>query len=145
EIAMRLPLRPARRVAHGASEIAEVGHLDQGQAGMLLMIRAEPAIVRAAPPHRSIETVGHLGSFEKHLAAAPVVIDVVGDEHALVAMDGTAFQEVDPVVLEDNFSFELSVAGGADGESDVVEEIRPDAVSHDRSRAYQHSAAAQAH
>jgi hypothetical protein len=36
----------------------------------------------------------------------------------------TAFEEVDVVVLEDGFGFDLAVAGGADGEGDIVEEVR---------------------
>ncbi len=37
------------------------------------MIGAEPAVVRAAPPHRRVEDTRHLRRLDEDLAAAPVV------------------------------------------------------------------------
>jgi len=36
---------------------------------------------------------------------------------------GAAFEEVDVAVLENGFGFDFAVAGGADGEGYVVEEV----------------------
>jgi hypothetical protein len=67
--------------------------------------------------------VGHLGWFEEDLAAEAVVGDVVGHEDAFEAVLGAAFEEVDFFVFEDDLGVDAAVAGGADGDGGVVEEV----------------------
>src|SRR5271163_5125641 len=111
-------------VADGAAEVAVVADLDQGEAGMLFVVGAEAAVVGASPFDGSVVDLGHLWGLDEDFAAAAVIADVVGDEDTLGAVLGAAFQEVDVVVLENGFGFDFAVAGGADGEGYVVEEVR---------------------
>jgi hypothetical protein len=118
-----LAFRTAGGVANGAAEVAIVADLDEGEAGMLFVVGAEATIVGASPLYWSVVDLGHLGGLDEDFAAAAVVVDVVGDEDTLGAVLGAAFEEVDFVVLEDGFGFYFAIAGGADGESYVVEEV----------------------
>jgi len=116
-------LGAAGGVADGAAEVAVVADLDEGKAGVLFVVSAEAAVVGASPLDGSVVDLGHLWGLDEDFAAAAVVVDVVGNEDALGAMLGAAFQEVDVAILENGFGFDFAVAGGADGEDDVVEEV----------------------
>jgi len=118
-----LALGAAGGVADGAAEVAVVADLDEGEAGVLFVVGAEAAVVGASPFDGSVVDLGHLGRLDEDFAAAAVVVDVVGDEDTLGAVLGAAFEEIDLIVLENGFGFDFAVAGGADGDSDVVEEV----------------------
>jgi hypothetical protein len=89
----------------------------------LFVVGAEAAVVGASPFDGSVVDLGHLGRLDEDFAAAAVVVDVIGDEDALGAVLGAAFEKVDVAVLENGFGFDFAVAGGADGDSYVVEEV----------------------
>ena len=118
-----LALGAAGGVADGAAQVAVVADLDEGEAGVLLVVGAEAAVVGASPFDGSVVDLRHLGRLDEDFAAAAVVVDVVGDQDALGAVLGAALEQVDVAVLEDDLGVDLAVAGGADGEGDVVEEV----------------------
>ena len=91
-------------VADRAAQVAGVGDLDQRQARVLLVVGAQAAVVRAAPLHRRVVAQRHLRRLDEHLAAAAVVVDVVGDQHALGAVLRAALEHVDAAVLEDDLA-----------------------------------------
>ena len=97
--------------------------LEEGEAGVLLVVGAEAAVVGAAVFDGGVVAVGHLGWLDEDFAAAAVVVDVVGDEDALEAVLGAALEHVDVVVLEDELGVDAAVAGGAEGDGGVVEEV----------------------
>jgi len=119
-----LALGAAGGIADGTAEIAVVADLDEGEAGVLLVVGAEAAIIGASPFDGSVVDLGHLGRLDEDFAAAAIVINIIGDEDALGAVLRAAFEEIDVIVLKNGFGFDLAVAGGADGESDIVEEVR---------------------
>src|ERR1700687_3521680 len=79
--------------------------------------------MRTAPLDRSVVTLWHLRRLEKDLAAAPVIIYVVREEHALRPMRSAPFQQVDLAIFENDFAFYLFVALRADRECNIVVEI----------------------
>src|SRR5216684_9379055 len=97
---------------------------------MLLVIGAQAAVVRAAPLYGSVVDHGHFGALDKDFAAAAVVIDIVGDEHALCAVFRAALQQEHLAVLENNFAFQFAEARGTDGDGHVVEGVGPNALGH---------------
>src|SRR5687767_9997085 len=127
---MLLAGRAAFGIANRAFEIAVVGDFYQRKARVLLMICAEPAIVRAAPSHRCVELQRHLRGFDENFPAPPVIIHVVGEEHSLMAVYGAAFQHVHAAVLENYFSLDLLATRRADRDRHVVEQVRTDAFTH---------------
>jgi hypothetical protein len=118
-----LALGAAGGVADGAAEVAVVTDLDEGEAGMLFVVGAEAAVVGASPFDWGVVDERHLWRLEEDFAAAAVVVNVIGDEDFLGAVLGAAFEEEDFVVLKNGFGFYFAVAGGADGDGNVVEEI----------------------
>src|SRR4051794_14897401 len=94
------------------------------------MVGAQPAIVGAAPFHRRIKMIRHLRRFEKDLATPPVIIDIVGDQHALGAVQRAVLQHQHYAVLKYDLSLHLAKTCGADRERDVIEEVGADAISH---------------
>ena len=111
------------RVADGAGEVAGVADLEEGEAGVLLVVGAEAAVVGAAVFDGGVVAVGHLGRLDEDFAAAAVVVDVVGDQDALEAVLRAALEHVDVVVFEDDLGVDAAIAGGADGDGGVVEEV----------------------
>lgn len=79
---------------------------------MLLVIRAEPAVVRAAVLDRRVEPQRHLRRLER-LAAELVVLGVGADEHLLKPMLRAPFVQEHLAVLQDDFCFDFAQAGGA--------------------------------
>jgi hypothetical protein len=63
-----------------------VGDLQQREAGMLLVVGAKSAVIRAAVFHRRVIGKRHFRRFEKNLPAAFVIINVIRDQHLLPAM-----------------------------------------------------------
>ena len=71
----RQMLRPRRRglgKAHRAGEVAMVVDLDERQAGMLFMIRTEPAIIRAAVFGVALQRERPVTGLDVLLAAQPI-------------------------------------------------------------------------
>ena len=97
---------------------------------MLLVVRAKPTIIGAAPLDGCVVDHGLFGRFDKHFARAAIVVDVVGNEHARVAMLRTAFQHPHFAIFEDNLRVDTAVASGADGDSHVIEEVGAKFLSH---------------
>ena len=124
---VRLAVGAARRVADRAAQVAGVADLDEREARMLLVIGAEPAVVRTAPLHRRVVVRRHLRRLDEHFAAAPVVVDVIGDEHALVSVLRAPLEHEHAVVLKHDLGVHATEARRADRHRDVVEEIRADA------------------
>jgi hypothetical protein len=118
-----LTLRAAGRVANGAAEVAVVANLDQSEAGVLLVVGAEAAVVGASPLDGGVVDLRHLRRLDEDFATAAVVVDVVGDEDFFGTVLRATLEEVNVAILKDGFGFDLAVAGGADGDGDVVEEI----------------------
>src|SRR5437764_11830151 len=98
---MMLALRSAARVADRATQVARIGHLDERHAAVLLVIGTEPAVVGTRPADRRVAAQRHLRRLEIHLPALTVVVDVVGDEYALVAVRRTMFEKEDRAVFEE--------------------------------------------
>src|SRR5882724_5463625 len=90
---------------------------------MLLMVCAETTVIGTSPLYGGVVDEWHFGRLDENLAAAAVVVDVVGDQDALVSVLGAAFEQEHLIVLKDCLPFDFSIAGRADGEGDVVEEI----------------------
>src|SRR5262249_44903066 len=130
EAAELLALRPALCVADRAFQIAVVADFYERQTRMLLMVRAQPAIVRAAPLDRRVVTIRHLRRFDEHFARAAVIIDVVGDEDAFCAVLRAAFEQKDISVLENDLALDLAVTGRADGDRNIVVKIWARTISH---------------
>src|ERR1017187_8397899 len=60
QVAVEFPFRAAGGVADGAAQIAEIVDLDEGEAGVLLVVGTQAAIVGTAPLYGRVEVVGHL-------------------------------------------------------------------------------------
>ena len=129
--AMRLPMRARLRVADGAGQVARVGDFHQRKATVLLMVRAESAIVGTAVLDRRVELQRQLARLQRQ-ARALVVIDVGGDEHLFETVARAPLVQVDALVLENDFRLHLAQARGADAVGQFVVKIR--AVSHGCSR-----------
>src|SRR6478672_11378172 len=130
QAAERLPVWSARGVADRALQIAKITDFHQRQTGMLLVIGAQPAVVGTSPFHGCVVADRHLRRFDEHFAAATVVIHVVGDEDSLAAVFRAVLQQEHLAVFEHNLAFELAIASRADGQRDVVKQIRSSACSH---------------
>ena len=96
---------------------------EEREAGVLLVVGAEAAVVGAAVFDGRVVVVGHLRRLDEDFAAAAVVVDVVGHEDALEAVLGAALEHEDVVVFEDDLGVDAAEAGGADGDGGVVEEV----------------------
>src|SRR5260370_13469977 len=97
---------------------------------MLLVVGGKAAVVRAAPLYGSVVDHGHLGALDENFAAAAIVIDIVGDQHAFRAVFGAALQQEDFAVLENDFAFQFVEARGTNGDGHVVERVGPNALGH---------------
>jgi hypothetical protein len=75
------------------------------------MIRAEAAIIRAAPLHGRVKDVGHFRRLDKNLATAAVIINIICQQNFFTAVPGTPFQHEDLTILKDDFSFHLLQTG----------------------------------
>src|SRR3954465_14304024 len=95
-----LTLGTACGIANWAAQIAVITNFDQGEAGMLLMIGAQAAIVRTAPFNRRVVNLRHLRRLYINFTAAPVVFHIVSDQNSLVTMLRATLQHEDLAVLE---------------------------------------------
>src|SRR5258708_27781765 len=97
---------------------------------MLLVVGAQTAVIGAAPLYRGVVYQRHFRLLDEHLAASPVIINVIGDQHALSAMLRTALEEENLVVLENDLTFQLAKTLRTDGQRHIVKKIRPHAFGH---------------
>ncbi len=130
EVAEARPVRAAFGVADRAAQVAVVGDLDQGEAGVLHVLGAQAAVVGAAEVLRRVEALRQLRRLDVDLAALPVIRRVVGQQHALAAVLGAPFLQVDAFVLDQDLRLHPPQAGGADRHRAVVEQVRPYLGSH---------------
>src|SRR5256885_16675693 len=100
QIAELLALRAARGVTNGTAQIAVVANLDQRQAGMLLMIAAKAAVIRASPFDGGVIDERHLGRLDEDFTAAAVIIHIVGDENSLVPVSRAALEHENLAILK---------------------------------------------
>ena len=117
-------------ITDGATQIAGVGDFDERDAGMLLVVGAEPAIVGTTPFYGRVVDNRHFGTLDENFAAAAVIVDIIGEKDALGTVIGAALEHEDLVVLENDFAFELAETGGADGERDIVKHVGANPLGH---------------
>lgn len=89
------------------------------------MIRAESTIVGASIFDRSVPMQWHLRWLDEDLAAATIVVHVVRDQHTLKSVLRTPFQHEHAIILENNLGVDAAEARSTEGNSFVLEEIRP--------------------
>src|SRR5260221_2270448 len=130
ERAMFGAFRAAARVAHWATKIARVGDLHERKAGMLLVIGAQAAVVGAAPLYRCVVYQWHFRLFDEHLAAPPVIVNVIGYQYTLSSILGTALEEENLVVLENDLAFQFTKALRTDRQRHIVKSILQHAFGH---------------
>src|SRR5947209_2796274 len=94
------------------------------------MVSAQSAIVRASPLDRGVVSQRHFRRLDEYLAAAPVVIHIVGDQNTFPPMLHAVLEHEYLVVLKNDLGFALHEAARADGDGNVVEKIRTHALSH---------------
>jgi hypothetical protein len=94
------------------------------------MIGAQTAVIGTAPLDGCVVVRRHFRRLDEYFAAAPIVVDVIGHEHPLGAVLRAFLEQVDALILKNDLAFHFAIAGGADRQRDVVEEIRADTSSH---------------
>src|SRR6185312_15145812 len=97
---------------------------------MLLVIRAQSAIVWAAILHRSVVHHRLLRAFDENFPRAPVVIYIIGNQDPLVPMPRAALEHPHLVVLEDDLRVHATIACGTDRDRNIIEEVRADFFGH---------------
>src|SRR5699024_487007 len=97
------------------------------------VLRAQAAIVGAAPALFGIETFGQLRWLDENLAALTVVLGIIGQQHTLAAMPWAPFFQIDARILDQDFRLDATQALRAHGHGAVVEKIRPYLGTHDDS------------
>jgi hypothetical protein len=96
------------------------------------MIGTQAAVVGTAILYGGVPMQRHLWWLEEDLAAAATVIHIVGHEHTLKAVLRTPLQHEDGIVLENDFGVYAAKARSTEGDSGVVEEVRPGGRGHRR-------------
>ena len=119
------------RVARRAGEVAAVGDFQDGEARVLLVVRAQAAVVRAAPRHRRREPARHLARLHV-VADAAVVLGVARDEHFLLlaAAMPAPLEHVHRAVLQDDLGLHAAQAPRAQAQREIVVGVRALAVRH---------------
>ena len=120
----------AARIADRTGEIAGVADLDERKAAVLLMIGTEAAVIGTAVLDWCVINHRLLRSLDEDFAGAAVIVNVIGHKNALMAMLRAALQHPDLAVFEDDLGIDAAIAGGADGDGDVVEEIGSELIGH---------------
>ena len=75
------PLGTTGGITNRATEIAGIRNFDKREAGVLLVVGAKSAIVRAAPFDGGIVKEGHFRAFDEHFPATAVIVDIVGNQN----------------------------------------------------------------
>ncbi|GJM34640.1 MAG: hypothetical protein DHS20C18_36410 [Saprospiraceae bacterium] len=109
-------------VAGRAAQVAAVGNLDQGEAGMLLVIGTEAAIIRTAIVDFGIESSWIFGSFVV-VADVFVIFHISSYQYALAAVLRAAFEHVDFIVFKNDFGFDTAQTFWAETEGEVVIDV----------------------
>jgi hypothetical protein len=130
QVAKVLTLGTTGCITNWAAQVAVVTNFDQREAGMLFVIGAQTAIVRAAPLYRRVVNQGHLRRFYEDFTAAPVIINIISNQDTFVPVLGAAFQHEDLSILKHSFAFDLLKARGADGYDYIIEKIRTCFLRH---------------
>src|SRR5580700_76119 len=119
------PARPGLGEAHRTLEIALRSDLDEGDACVLLMFRAEAAVVGTALIRLGSEDARQAGGLAKFMAV--VVSDVRADEVVHAPVLRTLLAEVDPLAADDDLGIDKAAAGRAKApggpEKDVVAQV----------------------
>src|SRR5579884_380016 len=97
---------------------------------MLLMIRTQATIVRTTPANPGVVDVRLFRRLKKDLSTPSVVIDIIGDQHALCSMLGTALEHQHFIVLKDDLAFDFAEALRAERDNNVIEKIWTAAAAH---------------
>ena len=108
--------------ANGAIEVAGGVDLDEGEADVLLVLRAEAAVEGAAVFDLGAEVQGD-GAGLVESDAADVHLGVGADDALEPAVLWAAFSHVDLVVADDYLGIDDGFAFGADGPGEFVEDI----------------------
>ena len=122
QAAVRVPLGRGVGEAHRAGEVAGLVDLDDGQAGMLLVVGAEAAIPRAAALGAGVRLQRPVARLQVFEGAPPVdrVVRHQGLHHAVL---GTALGIIDAALLLDDLGRHQAEAGLAQGGGLAEEEI----------------------
>ena len=107
--------------AHGAVEVAGGVHLDEAEANVLFVLRAEAAIQRATIFYLSAEIQGN-GAGLVEADAADVHFGVRTDDALKPAVGGATLAHVDLVVANNDLGVDDGFALGADGAGQFVED-----------------------
>jgi hypothetical protein len=118
------------RVADGTGKIAGVADFEEREAGMLLVVGTEAAVVGTSEFNGRVVPVRHLGRLDKDFATAPVVVHIIRYEDALEAVGRTTLEHEDVIFFEDDLGVDAAVTGGTDGNGGVVVEVRANAGGH---------------
>src|SRR5712671_5609951 len=94
------------------------------------MVGTQPAIVWTSPLHRRVVLQRHLRRLDEYLAAASVVVHVVGDQDALATMLHAMLEHVDLIVLKNYLSLALHVTARADRNGNIVKKIGTGSLCH---------------
>ena len=92
--------RSAIGIAHAASQIAVVGDLQDGYAGVLLVVRAQPAVHRTTLRWLHLSVPREASRQGSIVAIEP--IPIAADEILSQSMFGTPLAKVHPVPLGDD-------------------------------------------
>src|SRR3954470_4956801 len=95
-----LPARSARGVAHRALQIARRCDLQHAKARVLLMLRAQPAIERAAKPRFNRKSRGHLPWSEKLISIKP--FHIAANKILAHTMHRAPLAKINPPVTRNN-------------------------------------------
>ena len=110
EVAKLVALRTAGCVADRALQVAVIADFHQREAGVLLVIGAQSAVIGTAPFHGRVVVIGHLRRLQENFPAAAVIVHIIGNEDALVSMNSAALEHEDVAVFEDNLGIGAPIA-----------------------------------
>ena len=111
--------------AHGAGEVAGLVDVDQRQAGMLLMVGAEPAVIGAAQLGARLHVERPVARLQVVMAEL-VIGGIGGDQRLLHAMRLAALEVIDVVLLDDDLGRHQRHAGAAHRGGLAIEHIGRD-------------------
>src|SRR6476659_5204677 len=99
-----LALRRRARITDRTLQVAVIAHFDKRQATMLLVVRTETAIIRAAIPNLRVPHLRHFGRLDK-LPAPLVILDIGRDQHLLQPMLKALLVKIDLLIANDYLRF----------------------------------------
>jgi hypothetical protein len=90
---------------------------------MLLVVLADPAVVGTSIIHRRVIDHRLFWRLDKYFSRPPIIIHIVGHQHALVPVLRAPLQHPDLVVFKDNLRVHPPVTGRADRDRHVIKQI----------------------